>query len=135
MESALRNWGEQIVAGLIELKKPHILLIAFPLTLLSWLVMLSTNLALMQTLGFVAPFSASLVVLVLVHLGQIPKLMPGNVGPFYFFSMLALAPYGLATGHATAFTVLLHAIVNIPPLIGAGLYLLFVKRQPRRASR
>ena len=64
--------------------------------------------------------------LVLVYIGLFPALMPGNVGPFYFFAGLALVPFGVLHEQAIIFAVVLHAIVTIPPLL-AGAIGLFIR--------
>jgi uncharacterized membrane protein YbhN (UPF0104 family) len=117
------KWGDQIVDGLDGLRSPKHLLGSMGLSVIIWGVMLTTNLAMFRTLSLQLPIQAGLLVLVLVHVGLIPALMPGNIGPFYFFARLSLTPFAIATGETVGFAVLLHAVVTLPPLLGAAVYL------------
>jgi uncharacterized protein (TIRG00374 family) len=56
---------------------------------------------------------------------------PGYVGTFDFFTSRAMTALGNDTGAATAFALLVHALIWFPPTITGGLYLLIhpVKRQ------
>jgi len=96
---------------------------ALLLTLLIWATMGATNLLLFRALRLPLGGAAAGLVLVLVMLGMLPALMPGNVGPFYFFAELALVPFAVGAQPAVAFAILLHAIVTLPPLLAAGLLL------------
>ena len=87
--------------------------------------MCSTNLFLMQAIHLPVDLGAGLLVLVMVYLGLLPALIPGNVGPFYFFASTAMAVYYVPLQERVAFAVLLHAIVTLPPLLMAAIYLLF----------
>ena len=72
------------------------------LTGLVWLVMLATNLLVLRSLGLDADARAGGLVLALVYLGVAPALMPGNFGPFYFFAMLGLTPFGIPEARSAA---------------------------------
>lgn len=105
------------------------------LTLVIWATMWATNLLLFRALGLSLGGAAAGLVLVLVMLGLLPALMPGNVGPFYFFAELALAPFAVGVQPAAAFAILLHAIVTLPPLLAAGLLLTSSDRLLRTLKR
>jgi hypothetical protein len=126
------KWGDQIVDGLDGLRSPKRLLGSMALSVIIWGVMFTTNLAMFRTLSLQLPFQAGLLVLVLVHVGLIPALMPGNIGPFYFFASLSLTPFAVAAGETVGFAVLLHAIVTLPPLIGAAVYLGLRRRTSKK---
>jgi len=128
-----QKWGDGLVDGVGRLRRARRLPPVLALTLLSWLVMFSINIALLKSLAIHAPAGAALLVLVLVHIGVIPALMPGNIGPFYFFARLALSTYGIAAAASTGFAVVLHAIITLPPMIGAGLVLLMSKTPGKQA--
>ena len=93
-----------------------------------------TNLLLFRALNIHPGWQASGLVIVLVYIGVLPALMPGNIGPFTYFAQLALIPFGIGTSTALAFAVLLYGIVTIPPLFIAGVMLLFSrKKEPQIA--
>lgn len=98
------------------------------LTLLIWITMWANNMFLFRALDLSLGASAGGLVLVLIMLGVIPALMPGNIGPFYFLAQLALQPFAVDAQSATVFAILLHALVTLPPLIGAGMILIFSEK-------
>jgi len=93
-------------------------------TLIIWCLMWATNLLAFRSVDLGAdPLMAGLV-LVLVYIGLIPALMPGNIGPFYFFAQLALRAFDIPLNQALAFAILLHAVVTLPVLVIGGVILL-----------
>ncbi len=106
------------------LRRPGKLILIIAISVLIWLVMLSTNLLLFQALMLPLNWKAAGLVLVLVYIGVLPALMPGNIGPFTYFAQLALIPFSINSTQALAFAILLFAIVTLPPLIIAGFTLL-----------
>jgi hypothetical protein len=53
--------------------------------LVIWCLMWATNLLIFKGVYLAVDFVMGGLVLVLVYIGLIPALMPGNIGPFYFF--------------------------------------------------
>lgn len=49
---------------------------------------------------------------------------PGYVGTFDYFTVKAMADLGNTTAAATAYALLVHALLWLPPTLGGGLYLL-----------
>lgn len=115
--AGLAEYIEGWVRGLRLLRSARMILILMGFSALLWGVMLTTNLLVLRALSLPVDFRTGGLVLVLVYLGLAPALMPGNIGPFYYFAMLALAPFGIGTSERAAFAVLLHAIVVLPPLL------------------
>ena len=107
------------------LKNPRRVLPGILLTIFIWCVMWSTNILVFRGLGIPLGGTAAGLVLISVYVGLLPALMPGNIGPFYFFTLLALLPFELGRDQAFIYAVVLHAIVTIPPLLcgGIGLFL------------
>jgi uncharacterized protein (TIRG00374 family) len=95
----------------------------FPLflTVLIWLVMWGTNLLLFPALNLPVNLSAAGLVLVFLYIGLLPALMPGNIGPFYFFAQLALKPFSIPLEDASLYAILLHLLVTLPPLLAGGI--------------
>ena len=113
-----------LVQSLHQLRNARRILPLLVMTLLSWFVMAATNLLLLRSLSLEGGVLASMLVLVLVHLGLLPALMPGNIGPFYFFAQLALTPFAISADQGLAFAMLLHALITVPPLLLGGMLLL-----------
>jgi uncharacterized membrane protein YbhN (UPF0104 family) len=128
----LTPWIDRWVQASLWLRDPRQTFPLAILTIIIWGVMWLTNLLLFNSLGLPLGGTAGGLVLVLVYIGLLPALMPGNVGPFYFFAGLALLPFGILLERAVVFAMLLHAIVTLPPLL-CGALSLFI-RSPRPAS-
>ncbi len=123
------RWADEILVGLRALRSPAVFLPAIALTIVIWANMLATNLLLLNAFQLNAPLLAGVAVLVLIHIGLLPAIMPGNIGPFYFFTKVALQPFGVAAPVALSYAVLLHALVVLPPLAGGGVFLLAARRR------
>jgi uncharacterized membrane protein YbhN (UPF0104 family) len=118
-----------VVEGSVWLRHPGRMLPMAGLTIAIWLVMGATNLLLMQAFGIPADIRAAVLVLLMIYVGMLPALMPGNIGPFLFFATLALGVFGVEEQTKIGFALLLHAIVNLPPLIIAGGLMLISRRR------
>jgi len=129
---------EILINAVRWLRNPRKLIAIVAISLFIWLVMLSTNMLLFHALGLILNWQAAGLVLVLVYIGVLPALMPGNIGPFIYFAQLALVPFSVNNEQALAFAILLFAIVTMPPLIIAGISLMLPgtreKPEPSRLS-
>ncbi len=115
---------DQFLQASLWLRDPRRLLPSLGITLLIWLVMALTNRLVFQSLAINLGWDAALLVLILVYIGVLPALMPGNLGPFTFFAQLALIPYAIPNEQAVAFAIILYVIVTLPPLLISGLLML-----------
>jgi uncharacterized membrane protein YbhN (UPF0104 family) len=120
----VQKWLESLTLSLEQLAASGDRGKVLALTAVIWMVMLSTNLALLRALGLEAEPGPAALVLIAVHLSLMPALMPGNLGPFYLAVELGLSPFGVPLEIAALYAILLHALVTLPPLAGAGLYLI-----------
>ncbi len=116
---------DQFLQASLWLRDPRKLLPSLGVTLLIWVVMAITNLFVFQSLAIDLSWNAAVLVLILVYIGVLPALMPGNLGPFTFFAQLALIPFAVSNELAVAFAVILYVIVTLPPLILSGILMLF----------
>jgi uncharacterized membrane protein YbhN (UPF0104 family) len=123
------DWVDKWVQSSGWLRNPRLIAAPILLTILIWVVMWLTNLLLFKSLGLQAGGTAAGLVLTLVYIGLFPALMPGNIGPFYFFARLALLPFGIIQNQAIMYAVILHAIVTLPALICGLVGLLVRNRQ------
>jgi uncharacterized membrane protein YbhN (UPF0104 family) len=82
------------------LKSPRRVFPGILLTIFIWCVMWSTNILVFKGLGIPLGGTAAGVVLISVYVGLLPALMPGNMGPFYIFALLALLPFELSRDQA-----------------------------------
>lgn len=119
---------DQFLLASLWLRDPRKLLPSIGITLLIWGVMALTNRLVFQSLAIDLGWDAALLVLILVYIGVLPALMPGNLGPFTFFAQLALIPYAVPDELAVAFAIILYVIVTLPPLLISGLFMLLPTR-------
>lgn len=63
------------------------------------------------------PWTASFTMLVLLRLSSIVPQAPGNLGSFQWVTAHTLMMFGLASGHAKRFSLILWAVVTIPLII------------------
>jgi uncharacterized membrane protein YbhN (UPF0104 family) len=129
----LQNKIDRFVKASLWLRNPERLLPSFAISTVIWFVMAMTNILLFRALNIHTGWEASSLVLVLVYIGVLPALMPGNIGPFTYFAQLALIPFEIGPSTALAFAVLLYGIVTIPPLIIAGIMLLYPRMQETKS--
>jgi uncharacterized protein (TIRG00374 family) len=120
----ITDWGDRWVKSSQWLRNPRQVLPGVCVTILIWGVMWITNLLLFRSLGMSLGGTAAGLVLISVYIGLLPALMPGNIGPFYFFAHLALLPFGIQNNMGFIFAVVLHAIVTLPPLLGGAIGIL-----------
>ncbi len=125
LQAKVTDWIDRWVEGsqwLVNSRKIYAVVL---LTGLVWLIMWLTNILVFKSAGIRLHAAAAGMVLVSVYIGLIPAIMPGNIGPFYFFAFVPLIPFGVNRDQALLFAVVLHAIVTVPPLVfgSVGLFL------------
>jgi glycosyltransferase 2 family protein len=116
------NALDDLAIRVIQVRTFKKLLVLFGYSIVIWALMGLTNKIVFQAFQIQAGWDAAALVLVLVTVGLIPAVMPANIGPFYFFAMLALIPYNVPEQIRLVYAVALHAVVTLPPIIlAAGL--------------
>lgn len=63
------------------------------------------------------PWTASFTMMVLLRLSSIVPQAPGNLGSFQWVTARTLIMFGLASGHAKRFSLILWAVVTIPLIV------------------
>jgi len=122
----------RLVTSSVWLKDWRKIISSLLVTLFIWGVMWATNLLVFRSVKLGADPLLAALVLVLVYIGLIPALMPGNIGPFYFFTQLALKAFAIPIDQALTFAILLHAVVTLPVLVIGGVVLLAASRNKSR---
>jgi len=87
-----------------------------------WAVAASTNWLVLSSMGIVAPWWSSLLLLVVLQVGVAIPTSPGRVGVFHYLGYLTLTTIGIESGTALAYTVVLHLIVYLPMMVLGGLF-------------
>jgi uncharacterized protein (TIRG00374 family) len=121
----LRRRTATLADGLRSLKSRRVNLRLLLWTAAIWLLAGVTNYLILLALGIEVPLLvASLVVLVVVHLGMVVPSSPARIGVFHYLCLLALSLLGVEQSAALAYGFVLHAIVVLP-VIFAGLLCLW----------
>lgn len=119
----IAGWVASTVSALTPLRQRQRFWPMVGLTVIIWATAWLTNQALFNAFNLDLPPSASLLILVLIILGVAPGLMPTNIGPFYFLTVLALQQYKVDPTVALAYAAVLHLLVTAVPIVGAVLHL------------
>ena len=131
----MTGWIDRLLGSLQWLRSPSKGLPILLFTAFIWAIMWLTNYVLFFSLSIPANPTAALVVLIMIYVGVLPALIPGNFGPFLFFAQLALQSYQVPPENALAYAIILHALVTLPPLIFGGLSQLVTPIQNPFAKR
>ncbi len=94
------------------------------LSILSWGVQISMTLYMARSLGIQLDFISASVVLMVINIGLLLPVAPGNIGTFQFFSILALSWFSVSKPKALTFAVLFQVVQGIPVIIGGSLAVL-----------
>ncbi len=88
------------------------------LSLLSWTVQISMVKLTAEALDIRIDLVASAVVLLIINMGLIIPLAPGNIGTFQFFSILALSIFSVSKPKALTFSIIFQVIQGVPVILG-----------------
>jgi len=113
------NWSRQLVTGLARIPD------AIPIrwqpwawSAVIWVLAIATNLLMFLALNLHLAWTAAPFLLVVLHLGRLVGVTPGQVGIFHYLTILALGAYGVERGTAFAVGLWLHfAVVGLPILL------------------
>jgi uncharacterized membrane protein YbhN (UPF0104 family) len=73
--------------------------------------------ALVLANGLAVPWTASLIMMVLLRLSSVVPQAPGNIGSFQLVNARTLIKFCLAAGHAKRFSLILWAVITIPLIV------------------
>ncbi len=108
------------------------------LSLLSWVVQISMVRLATDALNISIDIVASAVVLLIINMGLIIPLAPGNIGTFQFFSILALSIFSVSKPKALTFSIIFQIIQGVPVILGGAISLfqelIFAKNPENSAS-
>lgn len=94
------------------------------LSVLSWTVQIVMVLFMTRSLNIQLDFISSAVVLLVINIGLLLPVAPGNIGTFQFFSIIALSLFSVPKPQALTFAVLFQVVQGIPVIIGGSLSML-----------
>jgi glycosyltransferase 2 family protein len=96
--------------GTASLHRPRLALLAFTLTVLSWILFGLSAWALMQGFDLGVPALAAQLVIIALGLASILPSSPGAVGVFEAAVLVALRAYGVPKSEALSYALVFHAI-------------------------
>ncbi len=126
--SAWREWlVRQAHYGLTSLdvvRRPRLLIALFGWSLIVWMLNALTNTLVFLALELVVPVWASLLVLVVLHIGTAVPSSPGRIGVFQYLVILTLSIFGVDKNVALGYSVVLYLATYIPMVL-VGCYCLW----------
>lgn len=125
-------WAAEGVRGLVSIRRAHVALRVFALTLASWLVLAGSTTILLLGFRLGVGYDAGLLVVVAANLALVLPSSPGSVGPFEAAVLVALSAFGIDSSRALSYALVLHA-ENLFPYILAGYAALHVHARVVRA--
>lgn len=95
-------------------------------TAVSWGTAILNNYLALLALHIYLPWTASLLVLIILQAGISIPSVPGKIGIFEYMSVLGLSVFGVAQAQALSFGIVLHAIVLLPTTLLGLIFFLFL---------
>lgn len=132
--SKLISWISASLSSLEILSKGSGLLKVAILSALVWGTAIWTNHLTALALGLQLPFTASLVVLVVLQIGITAPGAPARIGVFQYLCVLALGLFGVDQALGFSYGVLLQAIILIPPTLVSLFFFGFLGLGPKSIS-
>jgi len=130
------RWLHSGVSSLAALQgRSELLGLAF-WTFIVWATAILNNYFALLAMQLYLPFTASLLILIVLQVSISLPSVPGNIGLFEAVCVLALAVYGVPQAPALGYGIVLHSIVMLPTtLLGVlFLWMLGVGKQPLKVE-
>ena len=108
-----------LVQGLAGFHRPGQALVAFTLTIASWLVLAVSYWLVLVGFELGPGFGAGLLVVVATNLAMIIPSSPGALGVLEAAVLVSLDPYGIGKSEALSYAIVLHAL-NLLPIVVIG---------------
>jgi uncharacterized protein (TIRG00374 family) len=119
----LRSMADRFLEGLACLRSPRDALMILFTSILIWLLETGKYWFLMQGFAFTVSYFALMLTNGIANLVTIIPSAPGYIGTFEAAGVAILEAYGVETGVATAYTVILHAALWLPiTILGAWFF-------------
>jgi uncharacterized protein (TIRG00374 family) len=113
----LHTGVEHLLDGLDGLRRPRVWFWAAVWSAATWGIGTVTNHTVLMAVGLSLPFSASLMLMVVLQLGVAVPTLPGRVGLFEGLCIVVLALFNIDRDTAFAVGLILHAVVFVPPIL------------------
>lgn len=90
-------------------------------TLVVWITAILNNYLVFLALDLRLPLAAAVLLLVVLQAGISTAAVPATIGVFEYLAILTLAGFGVEKTVALGFGLVLHAVVQVPPIVGGFL--------------
>ena len=121
---AAQRLSEDVIAGLEGLRSPRHFLGALLVSFLTWGVEAGTYWLVMFAFGFELNYAVALLLVGAVNLAGLIPASPGQVGVNEFVVITILTALGLPAATATAYAIVTHLVIWLPPTLLGFLLLL-----------
>lgn len=111
---------ESFVGGMGAIRSPRLAVSVGVYTMLAWGASIAYVWLVLRACQLDLPWTASLMVLVVVNFGAAIPSSPGALGVAHFLAVLALSPWDVPPGQALTFAIMVHAVV-FSVMVGVGL--------------
>jgi uncharacterized protein (TIRG00374 family) len=89
-------------------------------SLLAWMLVCGSIYLMMLASQLRLPWSAALLVMVVVNLGSVIPSSPGSIGVVHFLAVVAVSPWGVDQEVAVGFSIVLHAVSVLVTVVVGG---------------
>lgn len=119
----LHRLTRAFATGLAALRSPRQGGLAAGYSLLAWALVLASTWLVLRACQLHLPWTAALMVVVVVNLGLALPSSPGFVGVMHFLAVMALTPWSVAPSAALTFAIIYHGVSFLVTLVLGLLYL------------
>lgn len=121
-----KGWSmlQSFVAGFAVVRAPRLAVGGAAYSALAWCASLAYIWLVLRACHLDLPWTASVMVLVIVNFGAAIPSSPGGLGVVHLLAMAALAPWNVPPGQALTFAIMVHAVV-LAVMVGVGLLCLW----------
>ena len=127
------NLLDRVSTGLRALRRVDLTAYSFLAGTVAWVLELGMYYCVARSFDLPVDLGVLAVLLVVVNLGTLIPSSPGYVGTFEALSILVLAPF-VGKDLAMAYTLVLHALLNIPIIVVGGLWWLQIEILARKKA-
>lgn len=114
---SIRGFFEEALEAFKILRRPIRFFSILGLTAFFLIGQILTNFFLFKAYHFSLSFWASLFLLLVVQVGNVPPSAPGKIGIFEYAVILALSVFGVSKSQALSYGIMLHLVAFLPKII------------------
>lgn len=115
--AGLGRHGGSAIRAFEILRDPKAMALVWVVTALTVGLAASTNYFLFKAFGLELPFSAALLLLVVLQFGNAPVSTPGNLGVYHYLTVLVLSAFSVDRRVAVGYAVVLYAVALGPKIL------------------